>query len=307
MKCKICEKECSSLKSLHAHLSKNHNCSQSDYYHSYYPKYDMSGNGELITYKNYQHYHQSDFNSRSSFSDWLSKNYSSPQVEEYCVSKVKERMTKKMITTLPSHFELKSLFLPSCYGFEKIYGSTEKFEKAMKVHGINLRYDYSVEPRFQEGLMKVYIDTREQAPLYFDNSEKMKLAVGDYSPSENFYSDVYIDRKSLPDLAGTLAAGRARVEREIQLAKSLGFYLIFVIEDSYESIRNYSNSNSFSSKMNGDHIFHEIRDLMSQYDNIQFVTTGTRTAARRVIENIFRLKGQAKILDLEFLKDKGIL
>jgi hypothetical protein len=267
----------------------------------------MGGAGELIIYKNYQHYHQSDFNSRASFSDWLSKNYSSPQVEEYCASKVKERMTKKMVTTLPSHFELKSLFLPSCYGFEKIYGSLLGFEKGMKVHGINLKYRYSEEPVFHNGLIKIYIDTREQAPLYFENSEKMKLAVGDYSPSENFYSDVYIDRKSLPDLAGTLAAGRLRVEKEIQLAQSLGFYLIFVIEDSYEAIRNYSNRNSFSSKMNGEHIFHEIRDLMSKYDNIQFVTTGTRTAARRVIENIFRLKEQAKVLDLEFLKDKGIL
>lgn len=306
MICKICQKETSSLKSLHLHLSKAHSLSQEDYYHSYYPRYDL-GSGELIWYKNHSHYHQTDFNTRSSFSKWLSEHYSNPKTEEYCVCKVKERMTKKMVTTLPSHFELKSLFLPSCYGFEKIYGSLEKFQKAMDLNSVHLKFSYTDEPVFNDGLMEICIDTREQAPLYFENSKKLKLSVGDYTPTGDFYSDLYVDRKSLVDLAGTLSSGKDRVEREIKLAKDLGFYIVFVIEDSYESIRNYSSSNSFAKRLNGDHILHEIRDLMSKYDNIQFVTTGTRTAARRVIENIFRLKGQAKTLDLEFLKDKGIL
>lgn len=306
MTCKVCNKECSSLSTLHRHLTKEHSLSQSDYYHSYNPRYDLQSR-DLIDYKDYNQYHQSDFNGRESFADWLADNYKDEKTKEYCLCKIKERMTKKTVTTLPSHVELKSLMLPSCHGFERIYGSMENFSKAMKLAGVDLRFDYTSIPELHSGHMKIYIDSREQAPLPFLFSEKMKLSVGDYVPDEHFYSDVYVDRKSLPDLAGTLSAGRDRVEREIQRAADLGFYVIFVVEDLYSNVMNYSSANSFSKKLTGAHLLHSIRELMSQYNNIQFVCAGSRTRAVEVIENIFRLKEKAKTFDLELLKDRGVI
>jgi ERCC4-type nuclease len=155
-----------------------------------------------------------------------------------------------MITVLPSHVALKSLLLPSIHGFEKMYGSLEVFEKAMVVADIKRRFNYSEQPILNNGEITVFVDSREQLPLHFKNSKPLKLSVGDYAPNKEFYSDVYVDRKSLNDLAGTLTSGRERVEREIERAKSLGFYLVFVVEDLYSNTLNYTSMNPFAKKYN---------------------------------------------------------
>lgn len=307
MICHLCQKQFNSLSGLHGHVNKTHKTSQADYYHEFAPRYDLH-TGDLISYKDYKHYHESDFNDRESFSDWLADHYKEESTKEYVLAKIKERMTRKMITQLPSHFSLKSLFLPSCHGFERMYGGMDKFVAAMRVAGVELSYQYAQTPILREGPMKIFCDTREQKMLSFGcEAEIMKLSVGDYVPGGEFYSDVYVDRKSLPDLAGTMSAGRERVEREIQRAKDLNFYLVFVIEDLYSNILHYSANTSFCRKLNGAHILHEIRTLTSTYDNIQFVACGSRARASTVIENIFRLKEQAKVLDLEYLKDRQLI
>ncbi len=295
-----------SLTALHSHLSKIHNCSQQEFYHSFFPRYDLYTK-DLIKYKDYKQYHSSDFNDRESFADWLADNYKEERTKEYCLQKLRERMTRKLITRLPSHVSLKSILLPSIHGFNRMYGGLEKFVQAMSLSNIQLQFDYLTEPKLHSGEMKIFQDTREQMPLSFTNSSIMKLTVGDYTPDGEFYSDVYVDRKSLADLAGTLSAGRERLEKEIQRAKDLGFYLVFVIEDLYSEALNYSTNTSFSKKLNGQHLFFVIRDLLDKYDNIQMVFSGNRKRAAAVIENVFRLKDQAKTLDLEYLKDLNII
>jgi len=305
MICNLCSKEFSSLSGLHTHLSRTHKVSQKEFYYSFFPRYDLQS-GDLIDYKDYKQYHEADFNSRESFSDWLAEHYKEDATKEYCFAKLKERMARKNISEIPCHCALKSLMLPSIYGFERMYGSLEAFEAAIKQAGFKLKFDYSLERILEPGPMKIFMDSREQRPLGFQGvTDKMKLSVGDYVPDKPFYSDVYIDRKSLPDLAGTLVSGRERVEREIQRALDLNFYLIFVIEDSYANTLGYSSDTSFSRKLNGQHIMHEIRGLMEKYNNIQFVFANNRSRAATVIENIFRLKGRAKTADLELLKDRG--
>lgn len=306
MLCKLCQKDFKSLSGLHTHLSKSHRCSQSEYHHLFFPRYDLNTK-ELIHYKDHKHYYNADFNSRESFSEWLANNYKETATKEYCIQKVRERMTRKLITTLPSHVCLKSLLLPSIHGFERLYGTMQQFTESMSREKINLPFDYLTTPVLTDGPMKIFQDTREQRPLEFANSTTMKLSVGDYTPDKEFYSDVYVDRKSLADLAGTLTAGRERVEKEIKLAQDLGFYLVFVVEDAYSEALFYSANNSFSRKLTGAHIFHEIRELMATYSNIQFLFAGSRKRAASVIENIFRLKQQAKLIDLEFAKDRGLI
>lgn len=308
MTCQFCKEEFKSLGGLHGHVKKKHGCDQKEYYHMFFPRYDLH-TSELINYKTFQQYHETDFNSRESFAQWLSENRDDPKVKEYAIQKLKERMTKKMVTTLPSQVELKSIFLPSISGFEKIYGNLDKFIKEMALRNIRLKFDYSLTPNeLRDTPYKIYMDTREQRPLHFDQEVvKMKLSCGDYTCSEPYFANVFIERKSLMDLAGTLGHGRDRFQEEIQRAKDLGFYLIVVVEDSHTNAMHYSPSNAFSKKMTGAHIFHEIREIMTEFDNIQFVFTGSRSRAAEIIDTIFKLGESVKKMDLEFLKDKKII
>lgn len=309
MICQFCKENYSSLGGLHGHIKKKHGCEQRDYYYMFHPRYDLH-TGDLINYKTFQQYHETDFNSRESFANWLSDNRDDPKVKEYAIQKLKERMTKKMVTTLPSQVELKSIFLPSISGFEKIYGGMDKFLKDLEFRGIKCKFDYStnLSPELGSKEFKIYMDTREQRPLHFSQEvQKMKLSCGDYTCSEPNFANVFIERKSLMDLAGTLGHGRDRFEEEVVRAKELGFYLIVVVEDSHTNALHYSPSNAFSKKMTGAHIFHEIRDLMTRFDNIQFVFAGTRTRSSEIIETIFRLGDSVKRMDLEFLKDKKLI
>ncbi len=307
MICQICQKECKSLTGLHGHLSKTHNMSIPDYYHSFYPRYDLNDK-ELIDYKNYKQYFESDFNSRDSFVDWLTDHYKDEETKEYCLQKIKERMTRKCITTLPGQVELKSLMLPSISGFEKIYGSMDKFIQALDLSGIKLKFDYQATlQNANSDALKIFVDTREQRALNLNcPTERMKLSCGDYCPDKGFYSDIYIERKDLSDLAGTLAGGLERFEKEIVRARDLGFYLVVLVECLYYDALHYSANTSFSRKMNGAHLFHQLRELSGKYgDTIQFVFSGSRRRSADLIEKIFRLRTQVKTLDLEYLKDMG--
>ena len=213
-------------------------------------------------------------------------------------------MTRKTISALPSQVSLKSIMLPSINGFEKIYGNIESFVKGMGLCEVDLKYDYLMEPVFKGGVMEICIDTREQDPLPV-RGKIQKLSVGDYVPNKDFYADVYIDRKSLPDLVGTLTSGYDRVVREIERAKEMEFYLVFLVEDLFSSALNYSGK--FTKRVNGAHIMHQIRELMDKYDNIQFVFSGNRTRSVEIMEKIFRLGDQVRRLDLEWLKDRRVL
>ncbi len=298
MECKICNKTFGSLSGLHGHLSKTHKCDQESYYHLYFPRRDL-GDGELIAYKNYTQYFSSDFHNRESFADWLFDNYKEEKAREYCITKV------KCVTVLPGTACLKSLMIPSIFGFEKMYGSIDKFLEALDLVGIQPKFDYKTLPIFKEGELKVFQDTREQLPLNLNcDTEVMKISVGDYVAAADFYAGVAIERKSLNDLAGTLGKGKERFIKELERAKELDTYIVILVEASHSDINYYSSSSSFSRKVNGQYLYHQIRELSANYD-CQFVMSGSRTRAADLVEKIFRLGDQAKYMDIEYLKDSG--
>jgi len=90
----------------------------------------------------------------------------------------------------------------------------------------------SREPQSQESsqpLFKIICDSREQLPLSFEGLKirgvprietiRRKLDVGDYS-IEGQEDSVFIERKSVNDLYGTLFQGRERFEKELERAKN---------------------------------------------------------------------------------------
>ena len=91
--------------------------------------------------------------------------------------------------------------------------------------------------------IKLLIDTREQKPLEFDypyvtETENIKLDVGDYGCQfeDGYEVPVYFDRKSVPDLFGTIGKGYDRFKREILRAINSNVKLFIIIEGSQTKV-----------------------------------------------------------------------
>ena len=72
--------------------------------------------------------------------------------------------------------------------------------------------DYSDTP--------ILIDTREQKPLHFNNSELLKLDVGDYAVGGELYDYTFVDRKSYQDFCSTVTNGYNRFIKELDSCRS---------------------------------------------------------------------------------------
>ena len=84
--------------------------------------------------------------------------------------------------------------------------------------------------------LTIKIDTREQQPYEFKNSEIGTLSVGDYSIC-GLEDYVAIERKELNDLIGCLTNGRERFEKELYKARAFDYFAL-VIEVSLSDLAN---------------------------------------------------------------------
>lgn len=84
--------------------------------------------------------------------------------------------------------------------------------------------------------MTILVDSREKKPLAFQNAKTKEatLSTGDYS-LEHFEDRIAIERKSLPDLLGSLSGERKRFMAEIQRMRAFE-YAGLVIEASLADI-----------------------------------------------------------------------
>ena len=127
--------------------------------------------------------------------------------------------------------------------------------------------------------MKVLVDTREQKPYTFEGypdvtTEDVGLDTGDYTVEG--YEDVFvIERKSLPDLMGTMTRGRNRFQRELDRAADMGMFEV-VIEASRDQIE----AGDYRSQMNPNAAIGSIM-AWSQPGNIRFVYANDRANAEQ--------------------------
>ena len=84
-------------------------------------------------------------------------------------------------------------------------------------------------------LPTVIVDTREQRPLEFQHlpSERGTLQSGDYSIA-GLEHDFAVERKSVPDLCGSLTRGRERFERELHRLRGFGFARLLIVGSPHE-------------------------------------------------------------------------
>lgn len=91
--------------------------------------------------------------------------------------------------------------------------------------------------------MIILCDTREQSPLnfkhpYIEGVEKATLSVGDYGVryKDSHIPPIFFERKSIPDLFGTLGKDYKRFKKEIMRSKDNKAELIIIIEGTVTDI-----------------------------------------------------------------------
>lgn len=95
---------------------------------------------------------------------------------------------------------------------------------------------FRVAPDSQWAVPAIIEDTREQTPLPFSALEerdrlpvvRAMLEVGDYS-AQGMEADLFIERKSIPDLVASVTRERRRFEDELAFAAALPFRWRFLV------------------------------------------------------------------------------
>lgn len=158
----------------------------------------------------------------------------------------------------------------------------------------------AVEPiRFP---VPVVIDTREQRPFAFVGLRGLKslgsplmvidtvrstLKSGDYS-LEGYESQVSIERKSVADLYGTLAKGRARFERELARLSAMAFACV-VVEGEWSELLAYPER--IGGRVSASSIFRSVLAWQQRFRGVQWLTLPTREHAEaatfRMLERFY--------------------
>jgi len=307
--CKIDGKEFKDEKTFHLAL-RSYGLNKEKYYHKYYPKKDLL-TGEIINFKSKDQYFNSDFNDKNNMKKWL-KEQTSQQAQEYCKSILIKRKNEKKIIYSPSQIELRTIMSPSIIFYNKIF---EDYYALCLSLGFNNKF---VHPRNISNQFKnklnikdlIYVDTREQNWLKFDVPFELKaLPYGDYTCS-NDNCNCYIERKSLSDFISTLSSGNLnRFNNEILKAKKNNAYLIVIIEEKLSNALSFQYLPHISKKIKAtpEFIFHNVRNLIQLYDNLQFLFVDGRSEMKRTIECILASRCFYKNIDLQLAYDMKLL
>lgn len=153
--------------------------------------------------------------------------------------------------------------------------------------------------------MKIIIDTREKNQLEFPfefvtETINQKLPVGDYHVEfkDNYKPPLMFERKSLPDLYGTLGKGYKRFKKEIQKSKELDIKLILIIEGSLTKV----SKGLARSDMKGETIVKRLFTLWVKHNLIVVFCKDRTEMARFIYETycaIGRLIKKSKVNNAE--------
>jgi hypothetical protein len=307
--CKVDGKEFKDEKSLHLAL-RGYGLNKEKYYHQYYPKKDLL-TGETINFKTKEQYLNSDFNDKNNMKKWL-KSQPLEKSKQYCIDLLKKRKKDKNLIYSPSQIELRTIMSPSIVFYNKIFndyydvcsslGLENKF-----IHPKNISNQFNFKLTQDD---TISVDTREQNWLKFNIPFEIKtLPYGDYTCS-NDNCNCYIERKSLSDFISTLSVGNLeRFKKEIQKAHQNGSYLVVVIEEKLQNALSFQYLPHISKKIKAtpEFIFHNVRSLLQEYDNLQFLFVDGREEMKRTIEAILASKCFYKKADLQLAYDLKLL
>lgn len=307
--CKVDGKEFKDEKSLHLSL-RGYGLNKEKYYHTYYAKKDLL-TGETINFKTKEQYFNSDFNDKNNMKKWL-KDQPIEKAQEYCKSLLVKRKEEKKITYSPTQVELRTIMSPSIIFYNKIFND---YYDICSEAGLENKFIHpkNITNQFQNKLTikdTIYVDTREQSWLKFNTPFEIKtLSYGDYT-SSNDNCNCYIERKSLSDFISTLSSGNLnRFKNEIEKAKINNAYIVVVVEEKLQNALSFQYLPHISKKIKAtpEFIFHNVRSLIQDYNNLQFLFVDGREEIKRIIEMILASKCFYKEVDLQLAYDLKIL
>jgi hypothetical protein len=307
--CKVDGKEFKDEKSLHLAL-RGYGLNKEKYYHTYYPKKDLL-TGDTINFKTKEQYFNSDFNDKNNMKKWL-KEQPLDKAQEYTKQLLAKRKEDKKLTYSPCQVELRTIMAPSIISYNKLFndyydvcssiGLENKF-----IHPSNIIHQFKNKLNSKD---TIYVDTREQNWLKFNIPFEIKtLPYGDYTCSNDNCS-CFIERKSLSDFISTLSVGNLeRFKNEITKAKKDNAYLVVIVEEKLSNALSFQYLPHISKKIKAtpEFIFHNVRQLLQEFDNLQFVFVDGREEMKRCIESIFASKCFYKKVDLQLAYDMKLL
>ena len=307
--CKIDGKEFKDEKTLHLAL-KSYGLNKVKYYQTYYERRDLFTN-ELINFKTKEQYLNSDFNDKNNMKKWL-KEQPLEKAQEYCKQLLIKRKQNKNLIYSPTQVELRTIMAPSILFYNKIF---KDYYDICSSIGLENKFIHPnlINNQFKNKLTQkdtIYVDTREQSWLKFDVPFEIKtLSFGDYACS-NDNCNCFIERKSLSDFISTLSIKNYnRFKNEINKALNNNSYIIVMVEETLSNALSFRHLPHISKKIKAtpEYIFHNVRELLQNYNNLQFLFVDGRKEMTRIIEAIFSSKCFYKKIDLQLAYDMKVL
>jgi ERCC4-type nuclease len=127
-------------------------------------------------------------------------------------------------------------------------------------------------------LPTIVVDTREQTPLSFSfPTITGTLPTADYSVA-GLEEDFAVERKSLPDLFGSLTSGRERFRRELQRLLAYPFRRLLVIGSEQEIAMGMSRARGVNPKA----VLHSLYAIEAR--GVPVVFTPSPSAAAALVE-----------------------
>lgn len=302
MKCLLDNLEFLTEKELHSHITRKLKTRLEAYYRQFFPRFDLL-TGEPIKFKDKEFYFSTLFNDRINMIRYLKNSQSPAQLSKDLLL---NRKNSKNLQFAPSTVETKTCVLPSPALIQYLGLNYNALCNEIELAP---RYRYSKKIEFEDDKdFSIITDTREQAPIKFKCKNVIsKLDFGDYC-SKSHYKGVFIERKSLADLCGTISAGYERFKRELDRVKDLDSYLIVCVEQSIDDLLTvHKNPKMKNMKATSEFLTHRIRELCQGYSCIQFLFLKNRAEMDIIIKDILLLKTNVRTLDIQWAYDNGIL
>lgn len=294
--CKICGEKVESDR----HFYSKHKTSAADYYIKFFPRKDLWSKDQ-IPFKNKIQYFETYFNSYSNMLKWINQ-VDPSKFKQFLSILIQARQRRKALNKPLCEVELQSLnTFPSLPIILKKISLKEYFRiyEGLGIKGGGFT-DYSLKG-FPEKDLEIGIDTRENKPFTFEKSRPFKLDYGDYTALGDDFDNVFVDRKAWPDFVSTFGGNIERFQNEIDRAKSFDAYLVVLVEETIPILKIGRSRLYNHTKFSPEAIFHNIRELIQNNENIQFLFTKSRAEARRCLPKILSYGIRVKEIDLQYL------
>ena len=225
-----------------------------------------------------------------------------------------KRKDEKGLVYSPSEVELRTLPMPPIPFYQELFGD---YYKLCEDIGYKNKFKKTpVRKNYKETFSKdhlIYIDSREQNPLDINDfpTEVKGLKFGDYCLNDKEKTrNTYIERKSVPDLIGTLSSGLERFKNEINRAAEEKAYMVVLVERklsdclAFNRLKHVYKKNT---RVTPDFIFHNVRDLIQEFPHIQFLFVNGRDECVRIVKKLLLSDALKEKYDLQLAYDLKLL